>query len=108
MLFRSYNTTGVSLDISGMYLDDISGGGSPMQIPANTIIAAGGYYVMEFNSGLLNNSGGDTVRFLSSDQGTTHDSKAYTTTSSNLSKCRVPNGGTWASSNCTPTKNAAN
>jgi beta-lactamase superfamily II metal-dependent hydrolase len=103
-----YNTTGVALDISGMWLDDISGGGSPMQIPASTIIQPGSYYVMEFGSGLLNNSGGDTVRFLSSDQGTTHDSRSYTSTSSNLSKCRTTNGGTWASGNCTATKNAAN
>ena len=61
-----YNPTGNSIDISGLYLDDVAaGGGAPKQIPASTSIASHGYYVMDIASGFLNNTGANSVRFLS-------------------------------------------
>src|SRR5689334_9944927 len=42
-----FNTTESDLDISGMYIDDIAGGGgAPKQIPASTTIPSRGFYVM--------------------------------------------------------------
>jgi hypothetical protein len=41
-----YNTTGESLTIGGMFVDDIAGGGgTPMEIPGGTTIPPNGYYV---------------------------------------------------------------
>ena len=46
-----YNTASETLDIGGMWIDDIdAGGGAPKQIPAGTSIDAGSYYVMTFSS----------------------------------------------------------
>lgn len=102
-----YNTTGNDLDLTGHYIDDISGGGgAPKLIPSNTIIPAGGYYVMEF-SGFLNN-GGDDVRFLDNSQ-TALDSHTYTSSTANYSHYRYPDGGTWSGvESDTPTKGASN
>lgn len=89
-----YNTTGNDLDLSGHYIDDVSGGGgSPKLIPNNTIITAGGYYVMQF-SGFLNN-GGDDVRFLDPTQAAL-DSHTYTSSTADYSWYRYPDGGTWS------------
>ena len=102
-----YNTTATALDISGHYIDDIAnGGGSPKAIPANTIIAAGGYYVMEFSSFL--NNGGDDVRFLDGSQ-TALDSTSYTSSTNEYSWYRTPDGGAWSGTESdTPTKGTAN
>ena len=102
-----YNTTATDLDISGHYIDDIAnGGGSPKQIPANTIISAGGYYVMEFNSFL--NNGGDDVRFLDTSQ-TALDSTTYSSATNEYSWYRTPDGGAWSGTESdTPTKGTAN
>ncbi|HET6443397.1 MAG TPA: lamin tail domain-containing protein [candidate division Zixibacteria bacterium] len=49
-----YNTTNAPLDISGHYIDDITGGGgSPKTIPSGTIISAHGYYVTYFKKGVF-------------------------------------------------------
>lgn len=101
-----YNTTGDELDISGMWLDDLIGAGSaPQQIPADTILAPGGYYVYELSS-YLNNSG-DDVYLLGTDNTTVFDSYTYGSSSYDLSYCRLPDGGTWASG-CTPTMGTPN
>lgn len=103
-----YNPTSQTIDISGMWIDDIaSGGGSPVQIPASTTIAAGGYYTRDF-SGYFNN-GGDDARLLLSDGTTVVDTRSYGNTSNNRAWYRSPSGGSWAgSSTTTATKGAAN
>ena len=101
-----YNTTSDELDISGMWIDDLAGGGSsPQQIPAGTTIQPGGYFVMTFSS-YLNNSG-DEVNLFGTDGTTVFDSTSYSSSSYDLSYCRVPDGGAWTSG-CTPTENSAN
>jgi len=101
------NTTANDLDISGYYIDDIAnGGGSPKQIPANTIIPANGFYVMEFQNFL--NNGGDDVRFLDSSQAVL-DSTSYSSATAEYSWYRFPDGGTWSGvESDTPTKGASN
>ncbi len=101
-----YNTTGDELDISGMWLDDLlGGGGTPKQIPADTVLAPYGYYVYEVNS-YLNNTG-DDVYLLGTDNNTVYDTYTYGSTSYDLSFCRIPDGGTW-SANCVATYGAGN
>lgn len=102
-----YNTASETLDIGGMYVDDIeAGGGAPQQIPAGTTIDAGGYYVLELGSYL--NNGGDDVRLLADDSSTVHDSTSYTSASYDMSWCRQPDGGAWAASECAPSYGASN
>ncbi|MDJ0756228.1 MAG: lamin tail domain-containing protein [Ardenticatenaceae bacterium] len=102
-----FNTTGSDLDISGFYIDDVTGGGgSPKVIPANTIIPANGYYVMEFTN-LLNN-GGDDVNFLDPSQ-VIFDSKSYSSSTAEYSYYRSPDGGAWSSVETdSPTKGSTN
>ena len=101
-----YNPTADRLDISGMWIDDLlNAGGAPKQIPAATILEPGSYYFMEMAS-YLNNTG-DDVRLLGTDGATVYDAYTYTSTSYDLSYCRLPNGGTWAA-NCTATKGTSN
>jgi beta-lactamase superfamily II metal-dependent hydrolase len=96
-----YNTTLTNLDISGYYIDDIAaGGGTPKAIPADTIIPAGGYYVLSF-SGFLNN-GGDDVRFLDPTQTTVLDAHTYGSASADSSIYRFPDGGAWAGVEANP------
>lgn len=101
-----YNTTNDWLDISGMWIDDLlNAGGAPKQIPANTILAPGGYYVMEMSS-YLNNTG-DDVRLLGTNGSTVYDTYTYGSAPYDLSYCRLPDGGVWASS-CVATKGLPN
>lgn len=101
-----YNPTADRLDISGMWIDDLlNAGGAPKQIPAGTILEPGGYYVMEMSS-YLNNTG-DDVRLLGGDGATIYDTYTYGSTSYDLSYCRLPNGGAWAS-NCAATQGLPN
>ncbi len=102
-----YNPTPQAIDISGAWIDDIAGGGgAPQQIPAGTIIPAGGYYTMDTNRYF--NNGGDDVRLLMPDGTTVVDSFTYTSSSKNKSWYRTPDGGAWASSPGSPTKGAPN
>jgi beta-lactamase superfamily II metal-dependent hydrolase len=88
-----YNTTGNDLDISGYYIDDRPGAGTPKQIPANTVIPAYGYYVMTFSNFLANS--GDEVRFLDPAQNVL-DATAYTYSTPERSWYRYPDGGPWS------------
>ena len=93
-----YNPTPQAIDISGMYVDDIAGGGGAAKlIPSGAVVPAGGHYVWETGSGFLNN-GGDDVRYLDSDGATVYDSFSYGSTGSNQSWYRTPDGGAWATS----------
>ncbi len=101
-----YNPTNDYLDISGMWIDDINaGGGAPRQIPADTVLAPGGYYFMEMTN-YLNNTG-DDVRLLGTDGATVYDTYTYGSTAYDRSFCRLPNGATWTA-NCTATKGLPN
>ena len=101
-----YNPTDDYLDIGGMWIDDLSGaGGAPKQIPADTVLAPGGYYFMEMTN-YLNNTG-DDVRLLGTDGTTVYDTYTYGSIIYDRSYCRLPDGGAWAS-NCTATKGLPN
>jgi len=102
-----YNTTAETLDISSMWIDDINaGGGAPKQIPPDTTISAGGYYVMTFSS-FLNNTG-DDVRFLGDDGSTVHDAYTYASATTDMSWCRKPDGNSWSAIECSPTQGSTN
>ena len=102
-----YNTSDSQLKLSGMWLDDIVDGGKPpMQIPAKTLIAPGGFYIHDIDVAYLNN-GGDDVRLLGTDQATVFDSFTYTSSQKGVSRCREPDGGAWSES-CAPTKGTTN
>ena len=103
-----YNTTLQAKDISGYYIDDIAGGGgSPIAIPANTVIQPGGFYVLQFASFL--NNGGDDVRFLDPTQIIVLDSYTYASATTGNSWYRYPDGGAWATlETSTPTPGASN
>jgi len=95
-----YNPTSSTVDVSGLYIDDVAGGGgAPKQIPAGTTIPAGGRWVMEFGSGFLNNTGSESVRYLKIVSGveTVYDSYSYSLGSTQYDKVfhRVGDGGTW-------------
>ncbi len=109
-----YNPTASTVDVSGFYVDDVAGGGgAPKQIPAGTTIPAGGRWVMEFASGFLNNTGPESVRFLSGSGATevVHDSFDWSLSSTQSGKVfhRAGDGGTWCTTISTNvTKGTAN
>ncbi|MGQ0803249.1 MAG: lamin tail domain-containing protein, partial [Actinomycetota bacterium] len=94
-----YNPTSVAVGIGGLYIDDIAGGGAPKLIPAGTTIPANGRYVLDFASGLLNNTGTDSVRYLKIVGGveTVYDSHTYTLSSAKYDQVfhRNGDGGAW-------------
>jgi len=95
-----YNPTSQAIDLSGLYIDDLAGGGgAPKQIPAGTTIAANGRWVFEFTSGYLNNTGAESVRFLKIVGGveTVYDSYAYNLGTTQTDKVfhRTGDGGAW-------------
>ena len=101
-----YNKSDHILDISGMAIDDAAGGLLPKEIPAETLITAGGFYTMTFSS-FLNNDG-DDVRLLSEDGATILDSFSYDAASTDMSWCRKPDGGSWSAIECGPTMGSTN
>lgn len=109
-----YNPTSASVDVSGRYVDDVAaGGGAPKQIPAGTVIPAGGRYVMDVGTGFLNNTGSETVRYLTISGGveTVHDSYAYSLSSTKYDQVfhRIGDGGAWcATISLNVTKGSAN
>lgn len=95
-----HNPGAAPVDVSGFYIDDVaSGGGAPKQIPAGTVIPAGGRWVMDIASGFLNNTGSETVRFLSGTGAgeVVHDSYSYSLSSTQTDKVfhRNGDGGAW-------------
>ena len=109
-----YNPTASTITIGGLYLDDVAGGGgAPRQIPAGTTIAAHGYYVMDIPSGFLNNTGAESVRYLSivGAVETVYDSTSYNLASTHYDQGfhRQGDGGAWcASVSSSLTKGTAN
>ena len=99
-----YNKETAAVDIGGWKVDDIEGGSSPTTIPADTTIAAGGFYVVTV-SGL--NNGEDTVRLLD-DTGTLVDSHAYTSSTAGVSEGRTTDGADTWTTFTTPTRGASN
>ena len=109
-----YNPLSAPVDVSGFYIDDVAGGGgAPKQIPAGTTIPAHGRYVMDIASGFLNNTGAETVRFLS---GTGANEVTYDSYSYNLGSTQYRQGvppvrrrGAWCATVSTNlTKGSAN
>lgn len=95
-----YNPTSSAVDLSGLYIDDVAGGGgAPKQIPAGTTIPAGGRWVMDVPSGFLNNTGAESVRYLKIASGveTVYDSYSWSLGSTQYDKVfhRSGDGGTW-------------
>lgn len=108
-----YNPTGDDIDIGGKYIDDRPGARAPRQIPANTIIPAGGYYVMDIYVGYFRGTGYEEARYLDITGGveTVYDMFSYNLSSPAYDHTfrRSPDGGSWCSSPLYPaTKNAAN
>jgi hypothetical protein len=91
-----YNTTSSTIDIGSCYIDDIAEGSAPYQIPASTLIPAHGFWTLDRTSYF--NNAGDDVRFLKEDISTVLDSFTYSSTSSDVSWYRFPDGGNWAGS----------
>jgi len=95
-----YNPTGSPIDLSGLYVDDVGGGGgAPKRIPAGTTVPAYGRYVFSFPSGFLNNTGSESVRYLRIEGGveTVYDSYSYRLGSTQYNKVfhRAGDGGAW-------------
>ncbi|CAG0937165.1 ComE operon protein 3 [Thermoflexales bacterium] len=104
-----YNTTANPIDIGGLWIDDLAGGGgAPRQIPIGTTIPAHGFYVHS-DAGFLNNSG-DEVRLLETDGVTVLDLYTYSASPGyDAAYGRLCDGGAWAgSANPTPTIGATN
>lgn len=108
-----YNPTTSAIDIGGLYIDDIAGGGAPKQIPAGTTIGPGGHWVLDVASGFLNNTGTEWVRYLKIVGGveTVYDSHTYTLASTKFDQVfhRIGSGGAWCNTISTNvTKGGAN
>ena len=88
-----YNLTSQAIDLGGAIIDDIaSGGGAPYTIPADTMIAPYGYWVLD-RTNYFNNAG-DDVRLLAP-TGTLIDMFTYTSSANDKSWARIPDGGPW-------------
>ena len=109
-----YNPTDQAVDLSGLYIDDVAGGGgAPKLIPAGTTIPAKGRWVFEFTQGYLNNTGAESVRYLKIVGGveTVYDSYAYNLGTSQVDKVfhRTGDGGAWCNTvSSNVTKGTAN
>ncbi len=109
-----YNPTTSAVDVGGYFVDDVAaGGGAPKAIPAGTTIPAGGRWVFEFASGFLNNTGAESVRFLSGSGASevVHDSFSWSLGSTQTDKVfhRGGDGGAWCTTISTNvSKGAAN
>jgi hypothetical protein len=103
-----HNPTAADIDASGLWIDDIAdGGSSPQQLPAGSIVPAGGHLVFELSGYVLNNSG-DDVRLLTADQATVIDAHSYTSSADDLSYRRAPDGGAWCANDGPATQGTSN
>ncbi len=108
------NPTGSAVDVSGLYIDDVAGGGgAPKQIPAGTVIAAGGRWVMDVASGFFNNTGSESVRLVSGSGASevVHDSYSWSLGSTQYDKVfhRIGDNGSWCDTvSANATKGTAN
>ena len=109
-----HNPTSSSVAVGGYYIDDVAGGGgAPKQLPAGTSIPAGGRLVIDLGSGYLNNTGSETVRFLSISGGVerTIDAYSYSLSSTQYDRVfhRVGDSGSWCTTiSASVTKGTAN
>ncbi len=109
-----HNPTAADIAVGGLYIDDLAGGGgAPRQIPDGTVIPAGGHWVADFASGLLNNTGYEEVRFLAVEGGveTVYDLHSYELGSTRYDQSfhRAGDAGEWcAALTSSPTKGTAN
>ncbi len=105
-----YNPSGVTVDISGYILDDITTGGTgAYTIPAGTTIPAYGFIVFyQSTTGIALNNAGDTVNFIKPDGTTVLDSYTYSSSADDTSYGRQTDGGsTWVTFSV-PTPGASN
>lgn len=108
------NPTAVAVDVGGLYVDDVAGGGgAPKQIPAGTVIPARGRWVMDIASGFFNNTGSESVRFVAGTgpSEVVHDSYSWSLGSTQYDKVfhRVGDNGAWCGTiSANVTKGAAN
>ena len=102
-----YNPTAQAIALGGAVIDDIAnGGGAPYTIPAGTMIAPFGYWVLDRTSYF--NNAGDDVRLVAPD-GVVVDKFTYTSSANDRSWARLPNGGPWMTTmDPTPTRGTAN
>jgi hypothetical protein len=99
-----YNGSAASVDLDGWKVDDGEGGSSSYIVPAGSIVAPGGYLVLDLSSGLLNNDG-DSIRLIRPD-GIVADTTSYTSSAVDTSRCRAPDGSWYDGEQ--PTPGAAN
>jgi len=87
-----YNHSNEPVDISGCWLSD-SRDTNKFQIPAPTILPAGGYcYFTQDELGFALNAGGETIYFSSPDQGCVVDAVRFGPQALGLSTGRYPDG----------------
>ncbi len=86
-----YNKGLTPVTLDGCWLDDdLYGGGTPYQIPLNTIIGAGDFFVYSRNFRF--NSGEDTVNLLYADGTHIIDSYSYSSSNDDVAIGRFPDG----------------
>ncbi|MBI4672491.1 MAG: lamin tail domain-containing protein [Chloroflexi bacterium] len=104
-----YNANAFGVDLSGWQLDDVANGGAaPYTLPNGATIAPNGFLLFfRADTNLALNNSNDDVRLLKPDS-TVADIISYTSSASNASWSRVPDGANYFSLYCPPTPNASN
>jgi hypothetical protein len=95
-----YNSGSASADLAGWKLDDGEGGGSPHTLSAGSIVAPGGYLVVDLSTALLNNDG-DILRLIRPD-GVAVDSTSFTGSAPDASRSRSSDGAWYDGGEPTP------
>lgn len=100
-----YNAGTSTIDLTGWTLDDVIGGGSaPVSLSGS--VAPGAYFVYNYTSAVLNNTGDDIN--LINPLGSVVDTTTYGSAPSGSTWARMPNGTGAFQWDATPTKSAAN
>lgn len=104
-----YNKEDVAVSLKGWQLDDVAdGGSSPHTIDTDIIIPAHGWVLFsQSDTGVNLNNGGDTVRLICPD-GKVQDTFSYTTSTSEYSWQRYPDGASDWGETDTTTPDASN